>query len=70
MRYRELAKRLRGLGCQELRWGKGSHVIWLNPENGKIASVPDWGAKDLAMGTVRAIIRELDIDRKAFGSIK
>lgn len=70
MRYRELAKRLRGLGCQELRQGKGSHIIWLNPETGKIASVPDWGPRDLAPGTVRAIIRELDIDRKAFGSIK
>lgn len=70
MRYRELAKRLRGLGCEELRQGKGSHTIWYNPETGKMASVPNWGKKDLAPGTVRAIIRELDIDRTTFGSIK
>jgi predicted RNA binding protein YcfA (HicA-like mRNA interferase family) len=36
MRYRELAKRLRKLGCQEVRAGKGSHVIWRNPATGMI----------------------------------
>ncbi len=69
MRYREVAKRLKKLGCQELRQGKGSHRIWLNPETNQIASVPDWGGKDLAPGTVRAIIRELGISRKEFGEI-
>ena len=70
MRYRELAKRLRKLGCEELRQGKGSHRVWYNPDNGKIATVPDWGSKDLALGTVRAVIRELDISRRDFGPIK
>jgi len=70
MRYRELAKRLRRLGCRELRRGKGSHAIWHNPETGLVTAVPDWGRKDLAPGTVRAIIRELGIDRQTFGSIK
>ncbi|MBX3060661.1 MAG: type II toxin-antitoxin system HicA family toxin [Anaerolineae bacterium] len=70
MRYRELAKRLQALGCRELRQGKGSHRVWHNPETGEVAAIPDWGNKDLAPGTVRAIIRELGIDRKDFGSIK
>ncbi len=70
MRYREVSKKLRKLGCRELRQGKGSHRIWHNPKTGQIASVPDWGSKDLATGTVRAIIRELGITRKDFGSIK
>jgi mRNA interferase HicA len=70
MRYREIAKRLRRLGCQELREGKGSHRIWYNPAMEKVAAVPDWGSRDLAPGTVRAIIRELGISRREFGSIK
>jgi predicted RNA binding protein YcfA (HicA-like mRNA interferase family) len=53
-----------------MRAGKGSHRIWHNPTTGKVAAVPDWGSKDLAPGTVRAIIRELGITRREFGPIK
>ncbi|MEW5717360.1 MAG: type II toxin-antitoxin system HicB family antitoxin [Chloroflexota bacterium] len=35
-----------------------------------IPSAPDWGSKDLAPGTVRAIIRQLGISREEFGPIK
>ena len=70
MRYRQLAKRLRNLGCEELRSGKGSHRIWHNPVTNGLATIPDWGSADLAPGTVRAIIRELGISRREFGSIK
>ena len=70
MRYREIAKRLRALGCQELKAGKGSHHIWRNPVAQQVAVVPDWGHRDLAPGTVRAIIRELGLSREKFGPIK
>lgn len=70
MRYRDLAKRLHELGCQELVGGKGSHRKWYNPASDKVTVIPDWGSKDLAPGTVRAVIRELDISREKFGSIK
>lgn len=69
MRYRDVAKRLKELGCEELRKGKGSHRIWFNPDTGQITTVPDWGKKDLAPGTVRAIIRELGISRDEFGHL-
>ena len=70
MRYHEVAKRLHKLGCRELRRGKGSHRIWHNPATGQVSVVPDWGGKDLAPGTVRAVIRELGISRREFGSVK
>jgi len=31
-----------------------------------MAVVPDWGGKDLKMGTVRAIVKQLDLDWKVF----
>lgn len=68
--YRELAERLRVLGCEELRQAKGSHLFWRNSTTGQVTAIPDWGGKDLAPGTVRAIIRQLGISRKVFGSIK
>lgn len=70
MRYRDIAKRLKALGCEELRHGNGSHRIWFNPKNEKVITIPDWQSKDLAPGTVRAIIRELGISREEFGPIK
>ena len=70
MKYRDLAKRLRELGCQELSGGKGSHRKWFNPANQSVTVAPDWGRKDLALGTIRAIIRELGISRDEFGSIR
>jgi mRNA interferase HicA len=70
MRYRELAKRLSKLGCYELRAGKGSHRMWHKPLTGQVSAIPDWGSKDLAPGTVRAILRELGISRREFGPIQ
>jgi len=70
MRYRQPARRLRDLGCDEMRVGKGSHRIWHNPLTGKVTSIPDWGARDLTPGTVRAVIRELGITRREFGPIQ
>jgi len=69
MKYRDVARRLRELGCRELTHGKGSHRKWYNPLSGKVTTVPDWGSKDLAPGTVRAVIRELGLSREEFGPI-
>lgn len=69
MKYRELAKRLIELGCDELAIGRGSHRKWVNRQNGRVTVVPDWGGKDLAPGTVRAVIRELGISRVDFGKV-
>jgi predicted RNA binding protein YcfA (HicA-like mRNA interferase family) len=70
MNYRQLARRLKELGCEELRQAKGSHRYWRNLANGNVTAVPDWGGKDLAPGTVRSIIRQLRINRRDFGPIK
>jgi predicted RNA binding protein YcfA (HicA-like mRNA interferase family) len=70
MNYDQLAKRLQELGCQYVRSGKGSHTFWRNPATNMITVIPDHGRKDLALGTVRAIIRQLGLSRDDFGSIR
>ena len=67
MNYREVTKRLRKLGCQEIpRRSGGSHRKWHNPTSGSIIPIPDWGVKDLKIGTLRHIIRQLDLDWEEF----
>ncbi|MBS3933700.1 MAG: type II toxin-antitoxin system HicA family toxin [Truepera sp.] len=67
MTYREVAGKLAALGCQELpRRGGGAHRKWLNPNTQRITVVPDWGRRDLKVGTVRAAVRQLGIEWQDF----
>jgi len=66
MTYRELARRLRNVGCEFTRQAEGSHEMWANPETQKLASIPNWGSKDLRMPTVWRIVRQLGISRSDF----
>lgn len=67
MKYDEVAKKLRRLGCEEIpRRSGGSHRKWHNLNTGNIAPVPDWGGKDLKLGTLRHIVRQLNLDWEEF----
>jgi predicted RNA binding protein YcfA (HicA-like mRNA interferase family) len=67
MNYSEAARKLKRMGCNEIsRRGAGSHRKWLNPANGRATVLPDWGGKDLKIGTIRAAVRQLGIDWKEF----
>ena len=67
MKYREVAKKLSVLGCQErVRKGGGSHRKWIDPVSQQATIVPDWGNRDLKLGTVRAAVRQLGIDWRRF----
>jgi len=44
MKYREVARKLTAIGCQELRRrGGGSHRKWFNPATQRATVIPDWG---------------------------
>jgi len=63
MTYREVAARLKRLGCEEVpRRGPGSHRKWRNPATGRGTVLPDWGSKDLKKGTVKAAVSQLGIE--------
>jgi mRNA interferase HicA len=65
--YRDAARKLAALGCHELeRRGGGSHRKWFNPATQHATVLPDWGSRDLKMGTVRSAIRQLGIDWQDF----
>ncbi|MFQ5814148.1 MAG: type II toxin-antitoxin system HicA family toxin [Anaerolineae bacterium] len=66
MKYRELIKKLRKLGCEFVRQAPGSHEIWWNPANRHFTSIPRHKGKDLPKGTVRAILRHLGIKPDEF----
>ena len=67
MKYREVADKLQRLNCQELPRRKGgSHLKWFNPVTGRATVLPDWGARDLKLGTLHAALRQLGIDWDTF----
>ncbi|MBI4705475.1 MAG: type II toxin-antitoxin system HicA family toxin [Deltaproteobacteria bacterium] len=70
MTYREVARKLRALGCRELvRRGAGSHRKWEDAAGSRATVVPDWGGRDLKLGTVRAAVRQLGLDWEHFRQV-
>lgn len=47
------------------RQAAGSHEIWFNPETNRYTTVPNHPG-DVPEGTVRAILRQADIDPEVF----
>lgn len=67
MKYREAARKLRALGCYELpRRSGGSYRKWYNPVADRLAPLPDWGGKELKEGTLRAVVRQLNLEWEDF----
>jgi predicted RNA binding protein YcfA (HicA-like mRNA interferase family) len=64
-KYREVARRLRAFGWSFDRPGPGSHEVWRHATSGRHVSVPHH-ARDMAEGTLRAILREAGIDVEEF----
>jgi predicted RNA binding protein YcfA (HicA-like mRNA interferase family) len=64
-RYREVARKLRTFGFVFDRSGPGSHEIWRHAVTGRKVTLPHH-ARDMAEGTLRAILREAGIDVEEF----
>ena len=58
MKLVELQRHLRRCSCVPYREG-GSHSVWLNVRNNKIAGVPRH--REIKEGTLRAICKQLEI---------
>jgi mRNA interferase HicA len=67
MIYREAARKLRRLGCAELpRRGGGSHRKWFNPSTQQSTALPDWGSRDLKIGTLHGAVKQLGLSWEDF----
>ena len=64
-KYREVARKLRTFGWIYDRPGPGSHEVWWQAETGLRVTLPHH-ARDMAEGTLRAILRETHIDVEDF----
>ena len=64
-KYREVARRMRACGFVFDRQGPGSHEVWRHMASGRKVTVPH-NARDMAEGTLRAILREAGIDAQDF----
>jgi predicted RNA binding protein YcfA (HicA-like mRNA interferase family) len=66
MKYAELARKLKRLGCYPTRFGAGSHEIWRNPETHAQVPIPYHRTKDIGPGLTARILHELGIARDDF----
>jgi predicted RNA binding protein YcfA (HicA-like mRNA interferase family) len=64
-KYREVVRRFRSLGFAFDRPGPGSHEVWRHAESGRKVTIPHH-AREIAEGTLRAILREAGIDVERF----
>ncbi|MBI4670430.1 MAG: type II toxin-antitoxin system HicA family toxin [Chloroflexi bacterium] len=70
MTYTELTKRLKQLGCEFKREGKGSHEVWWHPQRRRITTIPHHGNRDIKEGTLRKVLRDLEIGREEWEQLK
>ncbi len=66
MKYAELIRKLKRLGCEYARPGPGSHEMWANPDTHMVAPVPYHRTKDIGPDLLARILRDLGISRKDF----
>ena len=67
-RYREITRRLRLLGFEFFRQAAGSHEIWFNPSTNRYTTLVNHPG-DTPEGTVRAILKQADVDPDTFLSL-
>ena len=68
-RYREIVRILKLFGFEFHRQAAGSHEIWFNPSTGRYTTIPNHSG-DMPEGTLRAILKQADIEPEDFISRK
>jgi len=68
-KYRIIVSILKKLGFEFHRQAAGSHEIWYNPLTNRYTTIPNH-LGDMPEGTLRAILKQADIDVDAFLKMK
>lgn len=69
LNYREVTKIAKYLGFYLARTAKGSHEIWRRDRDGRHATIPNHGAKDINRRTLKAIFDDLNISPRNINKI-
>jgi len=64
IKYNRLIARLKKLGFRFYRQGRGSHELWVRDSDGKAVPIPH--KKEIKIGTLKAIIREIGMTNEEF----
>ena len=64
-RYRDIIKKLKKFGFSFYRQAAGSHEIWYNVQTKKFTTIPNHPG-DMPEGTLRAILKQADIEPEDF----
>ena len=64
-KYRDIIKILKRFGFEFYRQAAGSHEIWHNPITNKFTTIPNHTG-DMPEGTLRAILKQADIEVQNF----
>lgn len=57
MKYNELERKVKKIGCYDTGKQMGGHPIWHSPKTGKDFKMSNHGSEEVATGTLRAIKR-------------
>ena len=68
-KYRMIIKILKKFGFEFYRQAAGSHEIWFNPITNRFTTIPNH-IGDMPEGTLRAILKQADIDVDEFVAMK
>lgn len=69
MSAKKLIKILKRLGFEEIRQ-KGSHKFFINRTTGLVTTIPDHGAKDLPVGLIHDILKDLEMSLDEFDTLR
>jgi predicted RNA binding protein YcfA (HicA-like mRNA interferase family) len=64
-KYRQIVKKLKKLGFEFDRQAAGSHEIWYNSTANRYTSIPNHPG-DMPEGTLRAILKQADVEVEEF----
>ena len=59
MNFQELEKILKSNGWYFLRYGKGSHQLWMHEKAEQPLPIPNHGSKELKTGLAKALVRKI-----------
>lgn len=64
MTYEELTRKLRKLGFEIYRRGKGGHELWWHPETKAHTIISHHSRREIAKGTLGIVLRDLGLTVK------